>query len=231
MNTVIETINIAKKYRRGSETINALDDVNVSIACGELTAIVGPSGSGKTTFLNVISCLDKPSQGELIVNGQTCSYLTETELVRIRRRTYGFIFQYFYLMPVLTALENVELPFLFSKKKVDRPKAIEMLKQVGLAQKKHVPVNRLSGGEKQRVGIARALINNPKIIIADEPTGRLNTEIRDSLLSIFQELAGSGIAFVIATHDLELAEKCDRIIYFQDGRRVNREESSLNAVV
>jgi putative ABC transport system ATP-binding protein len=224
---IVRASNLVKHYRRGRETVKALDGVTLSIRPGEMLAIVGPSGSGKTTLMNLISCLDTPTSGALTVGGTEVSHLNEGRLIGIRRSTIGFIFQQFCLIPTLTASENVGLPLLFTGEHADPDRIGELLTAVGLGGRGGIPVHRLSGGDKQRVAIARALVNEPKLLIADEPTGKLETAVRDRLVAIFRDLASRGIAVFIATHDLELAERTDRIIHLQDGRIVPKEASSL----
>jgi putative ABC transport system ATP-binding protein len=220
---------LKKHYRRGIETVRALDDVDFEIHPGEVVAMVGPSGSGKTTLMNLISCLDTPTEGELRVGGRDVAHASEKELVRIRRDMIGFIFQQFHLIPTLTAAENVELPTLFSRRKLSASETSRLLERVGLKGRERLSAYLLSGGDKQRVAIARALVNSPKLLIADEPTGKLETAVRDALIQLFRELSQDGLAIFIATHDLELAGASDRILYLQDGKLVSREESSLFA--
>lgn len=224
---IVRAEGLTKYYRRGSETVKALDGVDLTIRAGEVVAMVGPSGSGKTTLMNLISCLDTPTSGKLFVAGRDVAHASERELVSVRREVIGFIFQQFHLIPTLTGVENVELPTLFSGKDVPRETTLKLLERVGMKGREHLPASRLSGGDKQRVAIARALINNPRLLVADEPTGKLETTVRDVLLRLFRDLAGDGLAVFIATHDLELAEACDRILYLQDGRFVGRRESLL----
>jgi len=227
MKTIIEAKGLKKHYRRGSETVKALDGVDFSINSGEIVSIVGPSGSGKTTLMNMISCLDTASEGTLSIGGNNVTQFKEKQLVKIRRENIGFIFQKFHLISSLTVKENIELPLIFAKAIVSSSKTQKMIDQVGLTGKENLTVKMLSGGDKQRVAIARSLMNDPQIIIADEPTGKLETQVRDSILNIFEELSQKGLAVFIATHDLDLASKTQRIIHLQDGRIVTKEESSL----
>ena len=226
---VIEASGLKKHYRRGPETVKALDGVDFEISSGEMAAIVGPSGSGKTTLMNLISCLDSPTAGKLSIAGQDVTGFEEAELIEIRRKHIGFTFQRPHLLPTLTARENVELPIIFSKCKADGGIVSSKLEEVGLKGRDHIQVRMLSGGDMQRVAIARALILNPKVLIADEPTARFSTQVRDTMTDLFKELAASGLAVFIATHDLDLAESCDRIIHLQDGLIVPKEMSSLYA--
>jgi putative ABC transport system ATP-binding protein len=227
METLIEARGLKKHYRRGNETVKALDGVDFSIKSGEIVSIVGPSGSGKTTLMNLISCLDEASSGSLYIAGKNVTKFKEKQLIKIRRENIGFIFQKFYLIPTLTVKENIELPLIFAKIAVSSSQTQKMIEMVGLTGKENSAINMLSGGDKQRVTIARSLMNNPQIIIADEPTGKLETQVRDSILEIFKDLSKNGLAVFIATHDLDLAEKTQRIIHLQDGKIIPKEESSL----
>jgi len=227
MKTIIEARGLKKYYNRGSETVKALDGVDFAIRSGEIVSIVGPSGSGKTTLMNLISCLDTASDGSLFIAKQDVTEFKEKQLIKIRRENIGFIFQKFYLIPTLTVKENIELPLIFANIAISASKTQKMINLVGLQGKENSAVNMLSGGDKQRVAIARAMMNDPQIIIADEPTGKLETQVRDSILNIFQELSKKGLAVFIATHDLDLAEKTQRIIHLQDGQIIPKEESSL----
>lgn len=224
---VIKAEGLKKYYARGSEVVKALDGVDLTIKRGEIVSVVGPSGSGKTTLMNLISCLDTPTSGSLSIGGQDVTYLGESQLIGIRRQYIGFIFQQFYLIPNLSAIENVELPLIFAKKPLNKDKIYEIIEIVGLKGREFIPAYMLSGGDKQRVAIARALINDPQILIADEPTGKLELKVRDQLLELFYQLTRTGIAVFIATHDLELAGKTQRIIHLQDGKIVTKEQSSL----
>lgn len=227
-NTILlEAKNLTKYYKRGSEIVRAIDSIDVELKEGEIVALVGPSGSGKTTLMNLIGCLDTPTSGMLSIAGKELSRLKETELIEIRRSSIGFIFQQFFLIPNLSSLENVELPLLFSRKKIEQSTIRELFEMVGLQGKESIPSYMLSGGDKQRVAIARALINEPKILLADEPTGKLEIKMRDQLLEIFHKLAKTGTTICIATHDLELASMTQRIIHLQDGKIVPKAESTL----
>ncbi len=215
---IIETTDLKKYYRRGSEIVKAIDGVNFEMDSGEMVAVVGPSGSGKTTFMNIIGCLDVPTEGIVKIAGQDVTNLKESQLVHVRRKNIGFIFQRFHIIPTLTVKENIELPLFFTRDHIQNGKFDELLEKVRLKGKEHLQANMISGGDKQLVSIARALIYEPKIIIADEPTGRLEKEERDMIIGLFKELARSGLAIVIATHDLNIAEESDRIVHLQDGR-------------
>jgi putative ABC transport system ATP-binding protein len=224
---VLEAKELRKYYTRGSETVKALDGVDFVIRQGEIVAIVGPSGSGKTTLMNLISCLDTPTSGILNIGGKDVTHFKESQLIGIRRKYIGFIFQQFYLIPNLFAVENVELPLIFAKKPIDRDKILNVLETVGLKGKERIPAYMLSGGDKQRIAIARSLINEPKLLIADEPTGKLEIKVRDQLVELFRQLSKKGISIFIATHDLELAAMAQRIIHLQDGKIIPKEQSML----
>jgi putative ABC transport system ATP-binding protein len=221
---IIEVVGLGKVYRRGREEIHALRDVDLSIGAGKFVSIIGPSGSGKTALLNMIGCLDTPSSGRLLLNGADVSGLREKDLVKLRRENIGFVFQQFYLMPTLTARENIELPLLFSKKKADGRRIDEILGMVGLAERgDHLP-GQLSGGEMQRVAIGRALVNEPGIILADEPTGNLDSATSEMIYSLFQELNERGMTLVVVTHNLDLARRAGKMYTLRDGRIADHEE-------
>lgn len=224
---ILEAVNLKKYYHRGSEIVKALDGVELKIREGEIVSIVGPSGSGKTTLMNLIGCLDKASAGSLKIGDTEVASLEENDLIKIRRDNIGFVFQRFYLIPTLTVKENIELPLIFAKKSINEKKLSVLLKEVGLIGKERIQIKYLSGGDKQRTGIARALVNDPKILVADEPTGKLETEVRGQILELFKSLSEKGLAIVIATHDLELAQATQRIIHLQDGKIVPKEKSDL----
>jgi putative ABC transport system ATP-binding protein len=226
MSDIIEAKNLTKVYRRGREEIHALKDVDFSVAEGEFISIIGPSGSGKTALLNVLGCLDTPSSGSLRLNGVETSGLKERHLVKLRRENIGFVFQQFYLMPTLTARENIELPLLFSHKNGNKTRINEVLQMVGLADRgDHLP-GQLSGGEMQRVAIGRALINDPKIILADEPTGNLDSATSQMIFELFAELNRQGMTMIIVTHNLDLARQAHKMYTLKDGRIVGCEEKA-----
>jgi len=224
---ILEAKNLKKYYQRGSEMVKALDGVDFKIREREIVSIVGPSGSGKTTLMNLIGCLDKASAGSLKIGDTEVASLKENDLIKIRRENVGFVFQRFYLIPTLTVRENVELPLIFAKKSIPEKKISVLLEKVGLKGKERIQAKFLSGGDKQRTGIARALVNDPRILIADEPTGKLETEVRGKILELFRSLSEKGLAICIATHDLELAEATQRIIHLQDGKIISKEKSDL----
>ncbi|MHA2276763.1 MAG: ABC transporter ATP-binding protein [Candidatus Kariarchaeaceae archaeon] len=205
----------------------ALNNINLSIENGEWTSIIGPSGSGKTTLLNMISCLDKPTNGSIMINGIKVSDLDRTELTRFRRENIGLIFQQHYLIPYLTALENVMLAMYYNSA-VDEEIAIQTLKRVGLGHRLHSIPSKLSGGEQQRVCIARSLINNPKILIADEPTGNLDQKNGNLVLNLIKDLHKEGNTIFLVTHNLEIAKKGNRILEIIDGEISMNNQRTIN---
>ncbi len=219
MEVLIEAKGLSKIYRRGRENIQALEGIDLSIIKGEFVAIVGPSGSGKTTLLNLLGCLDSASLGSLRINDIEITGLKESNLVKLRREYMGFVFQQFFLLPTLTVRENIELPLLFSKKKIDNSRIESILKKIGLKERVHHLPSQLSGGEMQRVAIGRALINEPRIIFADEPTGNLDFATGKKIFHLFHELSRQeGITVVLVTHNLKLADMTNRVIRLVDGR-------------
>jgi putative ABC transport system ATP-binding protein len=227
---VIVAKGLTKIYHRGSEDIHALKDVSFAIGEGEYVAIVGPSGSGKTTLLNLLGCLDTPTRGSLRLNGTEVNGLKEKDLVKLRRENIGFVFQQFYLLPTLTVRENIELPLLFSKKNGYRSQIDEVIELVGLkARAEHLP-GQLSGGEMQRVAIGRALINEPEIILADEPTGNLDSTTSLKIFKLFQNLNKKGLTLIIVTHNLELAKSAHKVIQLRDGE-IARKASSRSLLI
>lgn len=224
MSRIIEAKGLTKVYRRGREEIHALRDVDFSVSEGEFVSIIGPSGSGKTALLNVLGCLDTPTRGSLRLNGIETAGLREAELVKLRRDNIGFVFQQFYLMPTLTARENIELPLLFSHKNEDAIEIDRILNMVGLANRGHHLPGQLSGGEMQRVAIGRALINHPQIILADEPTGNLDSATSQLIFELFEQLNRQGMTLIIVTHNLELARKAHKIYTLKDGEIVEWED-------
>jgi putative ABC transport system ATP-binding protein len=214
------TLNAVEKvYRRGSEDVHALKGIDLSISEGEFSAIIGPSGSGKTTLLQILGCLDTPTSGSVTFDGQAIEHIKEVGLVAIRRKMIGFIFQQFYLMPGLSVYENVALPLVFSRQNLqERSHILSLIEMVGLkARVEHTP-NQLSGGEMQRVAIARALVNHPKIILADEPTGNLDTENSEKIIDLLKSLHQKGLTVVMVTHNNDLAARTDRIVTLKDGK-------------
>jgi putative ABC transport system ATP-binding protein len=211
---------LLKSYELGGQTVHALNDVSLSVDSGEMVAIRGPSGSGKSTLMNILGCLDQPDSGRYVLAGEDVSMLSEDELARVRNKQIGFVFQTFNLLPRMTALENVGLPIQYAGGRGARDKAIEALTIVGLADRMHHEPNQLSGGQRQRVAIARALVNDPAIILADEPTGALDTKTGEEVLTLFKELNQQGRTIFIVTHDLNVARHCPREIYILDGKIV-----------
>lgn len=222
---LIELRDVHKFYELGKVKLHVLRGINLEIYSGELTSIMGPSGSGKSTLMHLMGCLDRPSSGEVIISGVKTNELGDKELSRIRRETIGFVFQSFNLIPRFSALKNVELPMVFSgisrEERVRR--ARELLERVGLSERIHHKPTEMSGGEQQRVAIARALVNNPRVILADEPTGNLDTATGEGIMKLFEEMNRDGLTIVIVTHDPEIAERTKRIIRIRDGV-IEREE-------
>ena len=218
---IIEGHGLKRYYHRGSETVKALDGVDITIRKGEIVAILGPSGSGKTTLINLLSCLDAPTEGSLTVDGKPVAGLSEDQLVEVRRGLLGFVFQQFSLLPTLTVTENVELPLLFLGLRINPERTREILASVGLSDRAtHLP-RELSGGQMQRVAIARALIVGPKILVADEPTGNLDKVTGQSIITLFKRLAAEeGLAILLTTHNTVFGDEADRTIILEDGRIV-----------
>jgi putative ABC transport system ATP-binding protein len=217
--SLIEVRNLSRLYHMGEETVYALRDVSVVIESGEYVAIMGPSGSGKSTLMNLIGCLDSPSSGEFILNGIDVSEMDDNEQADVRNRQIGFVFQTFNLLARSTALHNVELPLVYAEidSETRRERAMEALEQVGLGDRvKHRP-NELSGGQRQRVAIARALVNRPAIILADEPTGNLDSKTGIEIMALFEELSNRGNTIIVVTHEEEVARHARRIIRIRDG--------------
>jgi putative ABC transport system ATP-binding protein len=217
-NNVIQTIDLKKSFPRGDETVHALNGVSMDIKKGEFLSIVGASGSGKTTFLNIISALDKPTSGKLMIEDIDISNYPEKKLIGVRRKYFGFIFQYFFLIPTLTVSENIQLPLMFAGVKKSNKEITELLAKVGIQERKNHLPGQLSGGEMQRVAIARALINDPKIVVADEPTGNLDSTNSQKIFDLFRTLNKDlGVTIICATHNLDLANQSDRIVHLKDG--------------
>ena len=217
---VIKTEQLCKDYQTGSEKVHALCGVDLEIRRGEYVAIMGPSGSGKSTLLNLLGCLDVPSSGNYWLSGHLVSGLDEDDLARVRNRELGFVFQSFNLLPRATSLHNVELPMLYNgtpaEERLERAK--HALAQVGLLERMQHKPNELSGGQRQRVSIARALVNSPAILLADEPTGNLDTKTGEEIMAVFAKLHAGGGTIILVTHEREIAEHADRIVFVRDGR-------------
>lgn len=214
---MIDVIDIKKTYFAGELKVEALKGVSLHIDNGELLAVMGPSGSGKSTFMNIIGCLDQPTEGSYRLDGTNVENLDDDTLAGIRNRKIGFVFQTFNLLNRHTAVENVELPMLYAGLKDTREKALSALEEVGLKERAHHKPNELSGGERQRVAIARSIILDPSIILADEPTGNLDTRTGGEIMEIFKRLNKKGTTVIIVTHEPEIADICGRIIHIRDG--------------
>jgi putative ABC transport system ATP-binding protein len=223
---LIEISNLSKEYVIGENQVNALDDISLAIDEHEFTAIVGPSGSGKSTLMNIIGCLDIATSGSYHLNGQEIGTFDDDELSEVRNKTIGFIFQKFNLLSKLNALENVELPLIYQGigSRERRERAIEALKNVGLGDRMNHTPNELSGGQQQRVAIARALITNPPVILADEPTGNLDSHTGIEVLNILHELNDKGNTIILITHNMGIAQKAKRIIRLMDGKIISEED-------
>jgi putative ABC transport system ATP-binding protein len=217
---LIETKDLWKTYQMGSEEIHALRGVAIQIERGEYVAIMGPSGSGKSTLMNLIGCLDTPSKGSYLLNNKQVSQMNDDELARIRNEEIGFVFQTFNLLPRATALHNVELPLIYagirSKDRMDR--AQTALEKVDLGDRKTHRPNQLSGGQRQRVAVARALVNNPSILLADEPTGNLDSKTGVEIMALFKRLHEAGNTIILVTHEADIAAHAERVIYIRDGQ-------------
>ncbi|MED4236112.1 ABC transporter ATP-binding protein [Priestia megaterium] len=217
---MIELVNIHKSYHLGKEEVSILKDINLKIYDGEFVAIMGPSGSGKSTLMNIIGCLDRASSGSYLLNEQEISTYSDEQLAKVRNIHIGFVFQQFQLLPRLTAVENVELPMVYAgvTRKERRARAEAALEKVGLSERmKHLP-SELSGGQKQRVAIARSIVNNPTLILADEPTGALDTKTSADIMEQFSKLNADGTTIVVITHEPEVAEYTSRTVIVRDGK-------------
>jgi len=223
---LIKTNNIWKIYQMGTEEVNALRGVSIYIEKGEYVAIMGPSGSGKSTLMNLIGCLDTPTRGEYYLNNRRVSSMNDDELALIRNKEIGFIFQTFNLLARASALRNVELPLIYNGTKAEKriQMATEALEQVGLGDRIHHKPNELSGGQRQRVAAARALVNKPSLILADEPTGNLDTKTGEEIMQLLADLHKAGNTIIVVTHERDIAEYAERVIYIRDGLVEKEEE-------
>lgn len=217
---IIEVKDIEKIYRVGDHQIRALRGVSFHMEREQMVAVMGSSGSGKSTLMYILGCLDRPTSGTYFLEGTDVSSLSDDQLAEIRNRKIGFVFQTFNLLPRTTALENVELPLIYGGIRNSRKRAIEALERVGLIDRMHHLPSELSGGEGQRVAIARALVVNPVIILADEPTGNLDTKTGSEIMGLFKELNSQGVTVLIVTHEAHIAQECQRIIHLRDGQIV-----------
>ncbi|MCU0302758.1 MAG: ABC transporter ATP-binding protein [Thermoanaerobaculales bacterium] len=220
---LISITDLRKTYRMGSVEVRALDGVDLEVEAGDYLAVMGPSGSGKSTLMNLIGCLDTPTSGEYVLNGQAVSGLDDGELAHIRNREIGFVFQTFNLLSRATALANVELPLIYARLPASKRRrlALDALERVGLGDRVHHQPNELSGGQRQRVAVARALVNRPSILLADEPTGNLDSRTSEEIMALFDDLNASGNTIVLVTHEEDIAAHADRTVRLLDGRVVS----------
>ena len=216
---MIELKKLTKIYKTDAETVNALNSIDLDISSGQFLSIIGQSGSGKTTLMNILGCLDNPSSGKYLINGLDVSSLSDDQRARLRGELFGFVFQSYNLIPRMSALEQVELPLMYQIENKDRKlKAAQALESVGLVDRMHFNPNQLSGGQQQRVAIARSLVVDPQVILADEPTGALDSNTGEEIMAIFRELVEiKGITVILVTHELHIAEFASRVITLKDG--------------
>lgn len=220
MENIIELKNLWRTYELGAEPVHALQGLDLTIGKGEYVAIMGTSGSGKSTLMNIVGCLDKPSSGQYILHGEDISNRSDDELAELRNKTIGFVFQQFNLLPRMTALENVMLPLVYAGVAINKRKELaeNALRELGLADRMDHRPNQLSGGQQQRVAIARAIVNHPQIILADEPTGALDSHTAQEIMGVFNRLVEAGITVILVTHDPETASHAQRVIKVRDGK-------------
>lgn len=219
--------NMTKLYKNGDNEVAALKEVNLHIKKGEFVAIMGPSGSGKSTLMNILGCLDKPTSGEYLLDGEEIARMNNRQLAHVRNRQIGFVFQSFNLLPRINSLRNVEIPMIYAgvSPSERRKKAMEALESVGLKERWHHKPNELSGGQRQRVAIARALVNNPGVVLADEPTGNLDTKSGSEIMEIFEGLHDKGVTIALVTHENEIARYAQKVVTFRDGIKVEEVSS------
>jgi putative ABC transport system ATP-binding protein len=231
---LIQVEHISKVYRMGDVEVHALRDVSLSLAEGESVAVMGPSGSGKSTLMNILGCLDRPSAGRYLLAGEEVSQLDRNALAKLRNRTLGFVFQSFNLLARTSALENVELPLLYAglSARERHTRARKALERVGLGERMHHHPNQMSGGQQQRVAVARALVTQPRLIVADEPTGNLDSRTSVEIMALFQELSRAGITLLLVTHEPDIARYTSRVVVMRDGRvQTDRRQPPLVADV
>ena len=223
LSPVAELIDVSKVYGSGDLTVRALDQLDLTVDSGDYLAVMGASGSGKSTAMNILGCLDRPTSGSYRLNGQAVEQLDDDALADVRNRSLGFVFQQFHLLPQATAMDNVMLPMIYAGVPAEqrRERAKEALERVGLAQRLHNRPNQLSGGQQQRVAIARAIINRPALLLADEPTGALDSQTTGEVLDLFDDLHRQGITLVMVTHEDDVAARAQKVARFQDGRVLN----------
>lgn len=226
---ILELKSVYKNYNRGKTEVPVLKDICMQVEKGDYLAIMGPSGSGKTTLMNLIGCLDVPTQGEYLLDGKNIGQMDDNALAQIRNKYIGFVFQNFYLLPKMNALDNVALPLLYAgvSQKERRERAAEALKAVGLEERMNFMPNQLSGGQCQRVAIARAMVGNPQLLLADEPTGALDTASGNQIMDIFRELSGKGMTIIMITHEQSVADRADKIYKILDGRLITDREEEV----
>ncbi len=233
MSSIIQLENIKKSYYLGKQELKVLKGISLEVFKNEYVALMGPSGSGKSTLMNILGCLDSPTSGSYILNGEDVSKMEDDDLAEVRNKEIGFVFQQFNLLPRLTAAENVALPLIYNgtSKKLRTENALEMLDRVGLADRSHHKPNELSGGQNQRVAIARALVNNPSIILADEPTGNLDSKTSVEIMHIFDKIQAEGNTVILVTHEENIAEYAHRIIRLKDGMIESDHHHKKNMVI
>ncbi len=227
---IIETQDLTKTYKMGDAVVHALRGVNLSVAVGEFVALMGPSGSGKSTMMHLLGCLDTPTSGRYCLEGRDVSTLSKDERARVRNSRIGFIFQTFNLLPRLSALDNIALPLMYGRRSGNaRQRAAEALKRVGLKHRAQHQPNEMSGGERQRIAIARALVTDPALVLADEPTGNLDSKTGSEIMHLLIELSAEGLTILMVTHDAKVAAHAQRIVEMQDGEIVNERSTRVPA--